>query len=329
MNYTFVFPDKSNIIKQPHKEKDIMNLQRRFIPKNMTDVINRFPKIKKISTLPVNQRWRHIIRLSRQEKEQFVNYSNIISVKSYEGFFKNKTVAIIGPSPSIKDTDNGEDIEKHYDIIVRINKGWKHSVELDKYIGRRTDVLYNCIDNNEECGGVINTEYVKNTGLKLIIDPIKFACYKTDERDTIFHRYYRLNRYTFFHLNNKGEIPFGMVCPDKYSVWDTAADTRINTGLLAIIDILHLDVKQVYVKGFTFFKDGYVMQYRNRIAGHSLVNDISGAEIVSNYIEKLHHHDQKKQWVFFKNLLKNKHIREKIVMDNSLATIMKQEHFDE
>ena len=28
-------------------------------------------------------------------------------------------------------------------------------------------------------------------------------------------------------------------------------------------------------------------------------------------------------------LLKNKHIREKIVMDNSLATIMKQEHFDE
>jgi len=282
----------------------------------MNKILNRYTKIKHICNLPLQQRWQHIIQLPRKMKESFVHDANVVSVKTYEGYFKGKKIAIIGPSPSITNTENGEDIEKHYDIIVRINKAWKHNAELNKYIGRRTDVLYNCIDHHEECGGVIDIEYAKKAGLKLIVDPIKFAYYKKDERDRIFHNNYRLNRYIFFHLNNMGRIPFGVVRSVKYSAWDAAADTRINTGLLAIIDILHLDVKEVYVKGFTFFKDGYIPQYRNSINFYSMAH----ANTTAN-------HDQKKQWLFFKNLLRNEHIRNKLNMDKALETIMEQETF--
>lgn len=59
-------------------------------PINITDVINRFPKIKSISNLPLKQRWYHIIRLPQSVKEEFVKYANHFSVKSYEGFLKIK-----------------------------------------------------------------------------------------------------------------------------------------------------------------------------------------------------------------------------------------------
>jgi len=34
---------------------------------------------------------------------------------------KGKRVAIIGPSPSVRNEENGDFIEENYDIIVRIN----------------------------------------------------------------------------------------------------------------------------------------------------------------------------------------------------------------
>lgn len=133
--------------------------------------------------------------------------------------------------------------------------------------------------------------------------------------------------YTYFHLNNKNIIPFGMIHPTKYWVWDKYADTRINTGLLAIIDILHCDIKELYVKGFTFFKDGYVKDYRSSIHDVTFTEDESAKHVIKRLAQG-RNHDQKKQWKFFKILLQHEAMCKKIKMDQALESIMNLETFN-
>jgi hypothetical protein len=294
----------------------------------MDKIIIKYPNICRIFKLPIDKRLTHIQRTPTLEKESFVKEVNDqYNTTSYEQFFRNKKVAIIGPSPSVRNTENGEFIESNYDIIVRINKQWKHDIELNKYIGERTDVLYNCISMCQESGGIIDTNYVIAHGIKYIISSIKYCYNDKQQRDTLFHDENRLNQYVFFHLNNKGLVPFGIVESSKYTKWDTHAGTRINTGLMAILDILHMDVKEVYVKGFTFFKDGYLNNYRSVIDGKSVNEQNSNVE-VNKFMNKCGNHDQQKQWLMFKKILKDENIRKKIVMDSALEQIMNLDNFD-
>ena len=40
-----------------------------------------------------------------------------------EQYFKDKSVVIVGPSPSLKGSGQGKYIDS-FDIVVRVNKGW-------------------------------------------------------------------------------------------------------------------------------------------------------------------------------------------------------------
>ena len=174
---------------------------------------------------------------------------------------------------------------------------------------------------SEECGGVIDINYAKEHNLKLIVDPIMFGCNMQNTRDHIFRGTKRLDWYVMFHLNNQTTIPFGMINMDKYTEWDKQADTRINTGLLAILDVLSSDAEEVYIKGFTFFKDGYISNYRNKIGGKETSEENSSQAVLS-YMDKYKIHDQEKQWHFFKTFIQDDVIKSKLKMDKALTDIM-------
>jgi hypothetical protein len=274
----------------------------------MNKIIDKYPNLKKIAnSIPI--------------QEQFVKEMNEFAIKNYESIFSGKKVAIIGPSPSIYNEENGDEIEEKYDIIVRINKQWHHNSNLNSYIGKRTDILYNCMNCSEECGGIIDIDYVKQHNLQLIVDPIMFGYNMKNTRDFIFRGTKRLDFYVFFHMNNQDIIPFGMIRPEKYMEWDKNANTRINTGLLTILDILSSDAEEVYVKGFTFFKDGYIRDYRSKIGGKETNKNTSG-KIVISYMDKYKIHDQEKQWNFFKIFIQDDKIKSKLKMDKALQHIM-------
>jgi hypothetical protein len=287
----------------------------------MNKIIDKYPNLEKITTIPIHKRFAYIIQINLEEKENFVKEMNALTVKKYEDIFSGKKVAIIGPSPSIYNEENGCEIEDEYDIIVRINKQWHHDSSLDTYIGKRTDILYNCMNCSEECGGVIDINYAKEHNLKLIVDPIMFGCNMQNTRDHIFRGTKRLDWYVMFHLNNQTTIPFGMINMDKYTEWDKQADTRINTGLLAILDVLSSDAEEVYIKGFTFFKDGYISNYRNKIGGKETSEENSSQAVLS-YMDKYKIHDQEKQWHFFKTFIQDDVIKSKLKMDKALTDIM-------
>ena len=71
--------------------------------------------------------------------------SNIDHNVEYSHLLKNKTVAIVGPSSSVKVKGNGEKIES-CDLVIRINQGIDHAKNNSEYVGHRTDVLYNSLD---------------------------------------------------------------------------------------------------------------------------------------------------------------------------------------
>ena len=288
----------------------------------MNKIIDQYPNLKKIAnSIPIHKQYAAIVQNNLEEKEQFVKEMNEFAIKNYESIFSGKKVAIIGPSPSIYNDKNGDEIEEKYDIIVRINKQWHHDSSLYTYIGKRTDILYNCMNCSEECGGIIDINYAKEHNLKLIVDPIMFGYNMKNTRDYIFRSTKRLDWYVMFHLNNQGVIPFGMIRPEKYMEWDKNANTRINTGLLAILDVLSSDAEEVYIKGFTFFKDGYINHYRNKIGGKETSEENSNQAALS-YMDKYKIHDQEKQWNFFKQFIQNAKIKSKLKMDESLTNIM-------
>ena len=93
-----------------------------------------------------------------------------------------------------------------------------------------------------------------------------------------------------------------------------------------IIDVLHSEAKEVYVKGFTFFKDGYLSDYRNTIFNKTVKNEESKI-VVNAVMSKHNNHNQEYQWKFFKDLIQDEHIRNKLKLDPILDNIMNSESF--
>lgn len=293
----------------------------------MENVVKKYPAIQKVYNIPLNQRTNYINHSNLEQKENFVNEANNYNNGNYEEFLKGKRVAIIGPSPSVRNEENGDFIEENYDIIVRINKQWKHDSKLDSFIGKRTDILYNCLDYKEDCGGMLNIDYIKKQNIKYIVDPIKFVYFNKKDRDSLFAGKKRLDYYTIFHLNNMGTIPFHTIKKEYYEEWDKKTQTRINTGMLAILHILKHDIKELYIKGFSFFRDGYLSDYRSKIANIN-TNEKNSGNLVYQYMQHRGNHDQKKQWLYFKELLKDENISKKVKMDSTLEKIMNLDEFD-
>jgi hypothetical protein len=228
--------------------------------------------------------------------------TNLVSDESIRSFFKGKRVAIIAPSPSVRETANGDEIDK-YDIVVRVNKNWKYNSDLNQYVGKRTDIVYNCINPDPECGGIIDFDYVKNN-LKYIAISVPTINDKS-HRDGMFHNNTVINYYNKFIKSNNNRCKYYIVNKNLYNMYDNILKSRPNTGFMAILDILSYDVKELYIKGFTFFKDGYLSNYRNTIFGEK-TDEKSSASKVNNIIKKCGNHDIDKQINLFKKIYYSK-----------------------
>ena len=145
-----------------------------------------------------------------------------------------------------------------------------------------------------------------------------------DHRDNIFHGNHVIDNYNRFLKKNVGGIPLVPISPEIYDKYDNKAKTRINTGLMGILYILTFPIKQLYIKGFTFFLDGYLSDYRNNIGGRPCTESNSN-KIVMKFMDKYKNHNQKRQWKLFKSIYR-KH-KSKILLDDKLLEIVKLKKF--
>ncbi len=244
------------------------------------------------------------------------NFNSLVSEESIRNFFKGKRVAIIAPSPSVRENPNGDEIDK-YDIIVRINKNWKYSQDLNKYVGTRTDIVYNCINPDPECGGTIDFDYVKSN-LKYIAVSIPII-HNQHHRDAMFHNNNMINKYRQFVNDNNNRVNHYIINKNLYNMYDNILKSRPNTGFMAILDILSYDIKELYIKGFTFFKDGYLSNYRNSVFGKKTDEKSSGAAVITA-IRQHKNHDIERQIDLFKKIYNGK--RSIIKLDGAMKRIL-------
>ena len=65
---------------------------------------------------------------------------------------KGKSVIVVDPSPYMMEQERADFIES-FDVVVRLNKGWKVQDDKKKYLRERTDVRYHCGMEQVQNGG--------------------------------------------------------------------------------------------------------------------------------------------------------------------------------
>jgi len=214
---------------------------------------------------------------------------------AYANFLKGKRVAVVGPAPSIIGSKQRKLIDS-YDVVVRINKAMPVPKNLYKDTGGRCDVLYNCMNTSEECGGTIDFIALKKGKTKWIACPYPKA--GEFEKDVT----------KFEQINPK--FPFHVIDTERYFAVENYIGTRPNTGIGTILDLLDHDIEELYITGFTFFQGGYHEHYRGYTEEH-----------VMDFMAQYGKHDQEPQ----KNLIKELYLYDpRINVDETLKEILER-----
>lgn len=223
-----------------------------------------------------------------------------------EDIINNKKVVIVGPAPYLKERNIGNLINE-YDTVVRVNRGHSLVNDPDNY-GNRTDILYHCMSQNIEDGGPITESLLAD--IKYLVGAIP----KLKEEDNS-----SLKKGTIHQYESIGNIDkLNIVDKKWYLDIEREINTRPNTGVTMIFDILeNYKPSNLYITGFTLFKDGYSKDYRPSIDGKILERD-NGKKFVFDRMMRSGNHNQYRIWLKMKEILEYDFVK----IDDELRQIL-------
>jgi hypothetical protein len=219
----------------------------------------------------------------------------------------------VGPANYLNEKKNGKEIDT-YDIIVRFNKGHNMTKNPDVF-GSRTDILYHCVSQDQENGGLITEDMVKKYHI-IFSFPVLTKADNTSFMNGNISDFQKLQPYV-----PKANI----VDKDTYLKWEKEIGCRPNTGIIAILDILNMNPKELYITGFTLFKDGYSKLYRDKIDNVIVTEKDSKFRVLDRMFNAGYKgaHDQYLIYLYLKKYLLYK---ENVKLDEILIDIL---NFDE
>jgi len=212
------------------------------------------------------------------------------TAERYSDFLKNKKICLVGPSPHLIGSKSRDLIES-FDLIVRLNVALPVPVERYDDIGKRTDILYNCLSEHIDNGGKIDFKYWSEN-IQWLASPYPK------------HGVFKKQMEIFENKNAKTEYPLKahFIDTNFYIQLERDLGCRPNSGFAAIMDLLNHDIEELYVTGITFFQGGYDPKYRPKIEG-VVVKDAKHSEIlVNNRMNKHGNHRQKPQIEYMKKV---------------------------
>ena len=158
-----------------------------------------------------------------------------------------KTVALVGPAQSLKGM--GAEIDAA-DVVVRMNRGFPAVSEEAHHCGQRTDILYHCMLEKENCGGKIPWKELKEQNV--------FVCSPYPDGVHPFNR----DIVRFHGKNASRNLPFHAMQRNLYLTLAKAVGTRPNTGICAIVDLLAHRPASLKIYGMDFFATGWRESYK-------------------------------------------------------------------
>ena len=228
----------------------------------------------------------------------FIKITKIPNTKeiiTYSDYLKDKKVVIVAPGGYLKGLKKGNEID-NYDIVVRLNTALTKGNYLKDDIGSKTNILYNCLSPAENNGGIIDFE-------KFVLDWI--SCPYPEI-------YPFKNDIKYFHSKNKGKFRLHLIEFAFYKNLESKMDTRPNTGIGAILDLLQFPIKELYITGFTFLlKTGYLTEYKSFIDTQDKLDELM----------KTNNHDRLKQVKYIKSILLND---KRVKMDKILIDLLNE-----
>jgi hypothetical protein len=205
----------------------------------------------------------------------------------------NKKVVLVGPATYLNKKNFGCNIDS-YDIVIRCNKG--HGLLQDHInYGSRTDILYHCVSQSEDDGGMITDKLYNDISLIVFAYPLLHNF----ENSTFGMG----NNDLYNKIPNKYNDKITSVKKDMYLDMEKSIGCRPNTGIIAIIDILSLNPSLLYITGFSMFKDGYSKFYRNKIDNRIVTEENSKYAVLNRMSNAgyVGHHKQYLIWKYLKN----------------------------
>lgn len=170
--------------------------------------------------------------------------------EKYNDFVKGKRVVIVGAAPGLTELEQGEEIES-YDLVARVNKAIPVPESIYKYIGKRTDLFYNCLNLSEDTGGgKLSVGILEEGGLQWMCCP--YPPVYPFNKDIVAYRKSDLFETFGFHY----------IDTEFYRQIENETKTRINSGFGGIMDLLAYDIEELYITGFTFYLGGFYSEYR-------------------------------------------------------------------
>lgn len=171
-------------------------------------------------------------------------------------YLKGKRVVVVGPAQSVVGSGQGKLIDS-YDVVVRLNKALPVSKSMTEDIGSRTDILYNCMNPSDECGGIIPIGLLQKLNVKFVV-----GAYPPLERVGQTKLRIKSDNLEFFQKSKKNFRNFCYTDKNYFlNMWKIMK--LPNTGTMTILDLLRFEIKELYITGITFFKGGYIRTYRD------------------------------------------------------------------
>lgn len=199
-----------------------------------------------------------------------------------EEIFEGKRVAVIGAAASALEEANGAFIDS-FDIVVRINKAlFTWNPEQEKFIGRRTNVLFHSFfENQSSGGGPINEMAFAEFGVEYLVQPL--------------NNYPGLRSQLNFYKRHLRPVKTYVLSKKNYRrmVADFGEWTP-TIGFSALHSVLSSPCSELFISGFTFFKTPYAQGYRD----HLLSPEANKA-----HIKKQGLHNPDLEFELFKRLL--------------------------
>lgn len=208
----------------------------KLVPESFSEVLSRNTRPRRNRTVTVKQ------------SSNLSYWFNEDLDPTYYDYINNKTVAIVGPAPTIDGTKQADYINS-FDVVVRLNRAIPILNQEDT--GDRCDVLYHCGLTDDNRGGKI-----PKFDLKWFCLAHNFASKQTNN---VGAKYIEVGKQALslgysFHVP-----PLGI-----YSEIDHYCG-RPNIGTVAIYDILAHNPKHLYITGLTV-GSGYSNKYKTDVS---------------------------------------------------------------
>ena len=232
-------------------------------------------------------------------------------MNDYQDFLKNKTVALVGPSKSLEYTENNGAYIDSFDVVVRINKGL--DVLGTPFSGKRSDVLYNSLDLDPASGGYILPEALKDHKVKFVRSPYAFSegfhsplVYSHPALESL------VSTYSLEHID-----------PDLYFNIKKETNSRVNSGLGAIVDLLSYNISKLYITGIDFYRSSYLSNYNPHKKWETKKDTEEDLEFLVQDDDGHHHPDR--QYRYFKDLFNTE---DRIELDTFMSKIITDTKYD-